>query len=146
MRKILYIILPFFIAGCSPSVRDIEYGKEQCHYCRMTVIDHQHAAQAVTDKGKVFVFDAIECMVNYLQHDGADIKFAHLVVCDYENPGVLISTEAATFLISKSLPSPMGANLSAFGKESTALGYSKAKTGETYSWSELRQFFHYPEP
>ena len=93
----------------------------------MTVVDNQHAAQAVTDKGKVFVFDAIECMVNYLQNTGTDAGFAHLVVCDYENPGVWVQADAATFLISESLPSPMGANLSAFAKESHCTRLQESK-------------------
>ena len=39
----------------------------------MTIVDRQHAAEAVTSKGKVFKFDAIECMVCLLYtSDAAD--------------------------------------------------------------------------
>jgi copper chaperone NosL len=32
----------------------------------MTIVDKQHAAQFVNDKGKTYNFDAAECLINYL--------------------------------------------------------------------------------
>ena len=53
--------------GCSVGPKPIDYGHVGCHFCSMTIVDKQHAAQLVTTKGKVFNFDAVECMMNQLK-------------------------------------------------------------------------------
>ena len=62
----LLLTLAFSIA-CTVSPKPIDYGHVACHYCSMTIVDKQHAAQLVTTKGKVFNFDAVECMMNQLK-------------------------------------------------------------------------------
>ena len=78
----------------------------------MTIVDEAHAAELVTFKGKVYKFDAIECMVNYERRNPNEYKFR--LAMDYLNPGNFLEVEMATFLISENIPSPMGAYLSAF--------------------------------
>ena len=34
----------------------------------MTIVDNKHSAELVTTKGKVYKFDAIECMIRHLQN------------------------------------------------------------------------------
>ena len=69
MRLITVLSLLLLFAACSPQPRPIEYGTDLCDFCRMTIVDKQHAAELVTDKGRVYKFDAIECMVNYLEQN-----------------------------------------------------------------------------
>ena len=62
MKKLLPLILlaTVLLAACQPSPKPIEYGSDMCDYCKMTIVDQQHAAELVTTKGKAFKFDAIE--------------------------------------------------------------------------------------
>ena len=60
------VLIISLLSACTPAPKPIEYGSDMCHYCKMTIMDKQHAAELVTDKGKVFPFDAIECMIHYL--------------------------------------------------------------------------------
>ena len=64
ITKIL-VVIAAFISGCSNAPEPIAYGHMSCDFCKMTVVDQQYAAQLVTTKGKSFVFDAAECMINY---------------------------------------------------------------------------------
>lgn len=133
------VAIPFFLllfSACSPSPKAIVYGEDHCHFCKMTIVDHQHAAEAVTDKGKVFKFDAIECMVQYLG-ETADTEYAFLLVNDYEQPTVLIDAKTSHYLISEAIPSPMGAFLSAFASEEAAQKMQTAKGGKLYTWLAL---------
>lgn len=82
----------------------------------MTIVDKQHAAELVSAKGKVFKYDAIECMINDLKKK-KDLEIGLLFVNDYASPGTLIDAKIATFLISEQIKSPMGAFLSAFEKK-----------------------------
>ncbi len=133
------LLLSFvLLIGCQPTPQPMNYGQDMCHYCKMTVVDAQHAAQVVTSKGKAYKFDAIECCVNYLNKH-TDQQFAHILVNDYENPGVLLAAETSHYLISPAIPSPMGANLSAFASEGAAQAIHQNKGGEMFGWEMLKQ-------
>ena len=107
----------------------------------MTIVDQQHASELVTQKGKVFKFDAIECMINYQKND-QNATYAYELVNVYETPKELISANESHFLISKALPSPMGAYLTAFKSESAAKEFQKEKGGELYTWHSLKNHFN----
>lgn len=107
-----------------------------CAFCKMSVVDAQFAAQAVTKKGKIYVFDAIECMVPFV-HEHAEKGFAHLLVCAYDKPGEMIDAGTAHYLISENIPSPMGRFLSAYSTEMTAISTQAEKGGVLYDWTNL---------
>lgn len=126
------------IISCKVEPKKIDYGNDHCGFCDMTVVDKTHAAQYVTKKGKVYMFDAIECMVNDIDRNANEDIMAFLLVADYEHPGELVDARAATFLISEKIKSPMGANLSAFSSEETAQKYLNDKGGKLFTWIELK--------
>lgn len=138
MRNSIYMLIAslLFSVSCDVKPKEISYGEAACDFCRMTIVDNQHAAQLVTNKGKVFNFDAAECMINYTNEiDNNTIGL--LLVSDYNHPGILIDVESATFIISKAIPSPMGANLSAFSDSEDAEKIQKEKGGNLYDWHTL---------
>lgn len=128
-------------ASCKIEAEEINYGKDACHFCSMTIVDNQHAAQLVTQKGRAFKFDAIECMINDLKRREGQV-LSILLVNDYDHPGELISAFEATYLISEEIPSPMGGNLSAFLDAETAEQIKEVKGGETYTWTTIQAQVH----
>jgi len=140
MKKSILILLLFSIA-CSVGPKPIAYGKTGCHFCKMTVVDKQHAAQLVTKKGRVYNFDASECMLNHIK--SLDVETIGLLLTnDYDNPSVLIDVNKATFLISEGIPSPMGEYLSAFSSKDAAQKALKTHGGELFTWQQLEQRFN----
>ena len=137
----IYILFLFLIfSGCNVSPQPIDYGNESCHFCRMTIVDKQHGAEIVTNKGKAYKFDSSECMINFLK--GFDASTVKLYLSnDYSEPIALIDATKATFLISDQIPSPMGANLSAFNNSVEAKKMQNEKGGNLYSWEELLTHF-----
>ena len=129
------IVLSIFWA-CTVEPQPIEYGVDQCDYCRMTIVDNQHAAEAVSRKGKAYKFDAIECMVNYLA-DYPDKEYAFLLVGNVLEPGELIDAQESQFLISENLPSPMGAFLSAVPDSDQLQVLMDSVGGKAYDWPSL---------
>ncbi|MCJ7465864.1 MAG: nitrous oxide reductase accessory protein NosL [Maribacter sp.] len=126
--------------SCSIRPQPINYGLDACHYCSMTIVDQQHAAQIVTDKGKAFKFDASECMLNYLNEIDTN-EVALFMVDDYNTPGELLDATKATFFISKDLPSPMGEFLSAFASKEAAQRAQAEHQGELFTWEEMQSKF-----
>jgi copper chaperone NosL len=140
MKKLLLVLFSVLLLACSPSPKPINYGMDKCDFCRMTIVDPQFAAELVTDKGKVHKFDAIECMLQYQQTE-EEKQFALFLVNDYLQEGKLQPAEVCTYLISPDLPSPMGANLSAFSDRTMAEHYREQKGGDLYSWNALLTHF-----
>jgi copper chaperone NosL len=136
---ILLVVVGFL--ACTPKPQPIEYGSDECHFCKMTIMDNRHAAEAVTKKGKVFKFDAIECLVAYVREEPGE-QFALQLVCDYENPGEWLDATQCRYLISQNIPSPMGAFLSAFRDDSAVDKMLSQKGGEKYDWPSLLQSLH----
>ena len=136
-NTIFSITVLVLVLSCSTGPQEIDYGNDGCHFCKMTIVDKIHGAELVTDKGKVFKFDAAECMVNYI-NDEKELQLGNTYTNFYEAPTELITTQEATFLISKNLPSPMGANLTAFKNKANAEKLKAEKGGELFTWEELK--------
>ncbi|SNZ02042.1 nitrous oxide reductase accessory protein NosL [Flagellimonas pacifica] len=133
---ILIVMAATAFIQCSIKPQPIVYGTDGCHFCSMTIVDTQHAAQMVTKKGKAFKFDAIECMINYRNEIDAD-DIAQYVCNHYTAPEELIDATQATFLISEGIPSPMGAYLTAFDSKTGAESAQSKHEGKLFTWDEL---------
>ena len=137
ISRFLFVAIALLVmVSCEVSPKPIDYGSDGCHFCSMTIVDRQHAAEIVTKKGKAFKFDAVECMMNHLKE--IDVSTVELfLVNDFLDPGELINAKEATFLISKEIPSPMGEYLSAFRLRKEAEEIEAENNGKLYSWDEL---------
>ncbi|KAA3612966.1 MAG: hypothetical protein D8M58_11690 [Calditrichaeota bacterium] len=140
----LKLILLFFgfvsLVSCGIEPGTIDYGKDACSFCQMNIVDNQHAAQVVTNKGKVFKYDAIECMMRDIKKKDHN-SIALYLITDYSEPGKFTDAQKATYLVSANVPSPMGANLSGFSKKENASTLQQEKEGTLYSWDELKNQF-----
>lgn len=135
MKKIiLYASFAMMAMACKPEAQPINYGQDECHFCQMTIVDKQHAAQIVTNKSKAYKYDAIECMVQDKKEN-----VALYLVCDYSSPEKLIDATKATFLVSENIPSPMGADLSAFEQKDVAEKTHHENGGKLYTWEEIKK-------
>lgn len=134
---IVFTVAFLLFLSCNNGPKPIDYGNDGCHFCKMTIVDKIHGSELITDKGKVFKFDATECMLNYLNDDNY-LQVETLLTNYYEAPTEFINIENATFLISENLPSPMGANLTAFKTQEAAEKVLSEKGGKLYDWSALK--------
>lgn len=124
-------------SGCTPQRTPIDYGVVECAHCRMTVSDTKFGAQLVTATGKTETFDSIECLASYV--NGLETPPRELYVTDYDAPGTLLPAEAAFFLRSDSISSPMGGGLAAY---STARARNAALSrlgGDSLGWADVVQ-------
>ena len=136
LKHYLPVLLLLIFTSCNVSPKAIAYGSDGCHYCKMTIVDKVHAAEFVTKKGKTYKFDATECMVNYFdEFDTSEIEL--YLTNHFSEPEALTDATQATFLISKSIPSPMGAFLTAFKNKAEAEKTKAEKGGELYSWTQV---------
>lgn len=145
MKTIKFLAIAVFailMNACSVDPEPINYGSDQCDFCKMGIVDKAHAAQYVSEKGKQFKFDAIECLLREISDPAIDnATLAHILVSDYNNPGTLISAKEATFIICKKIKSPMGAYLSAFATDAEAQKVIDELGGDKYNWDSIQAKF-----
>ena len=141
LKQTLLLITISLTLSCSVEPEPINYGLDSCHFCKMTIVDKVHAAEIVTKKGKIYKFDAIECMINFRKE--FEVNQIELYLCNHLGQAeTLIDAREATFIISEKIPSPMGAFLSALPTEKEASDMLAEKGGEIFSWDKLLQEFN----
>jgi copper chaperone NosL len=136
LKPLYFVALLILFTSCNVGPQAINYGSDGCHFCKMTIVDKVHAAEIVTKKGKVYKFDATECMIHFMnEFNVSEIKL--YLSNNYTEPEVLIDATKATFLISENIPSPMGAFLSAFKTETEAQKFQSEQGGRLFNWNQL---------
>lgn len=125
-------------ASCAaPNARPIAYGKEQCRHCHMTIANSRFAAELVTAKGLVLVFDDVGCLAAYIASGKVQpSEVRSIFVNDFLHPDTMLATRDAIYLKVDSLQTPMGSHLVALRsadaeKMRTLLG------GNVVSWGHL---------
>ncbi len=134
----LPVLMGVLVAACaSPGPQPIVYGEDACHYCNMTIMERGFACELVTTKGKVFKFDAIECLAAF-EKSGAmsDDDIHSQWVANYNNSGTLLHLDSATFIYSDQIRSPMAGGLCAVDKHDVAIRVRDSYKGRIVSWDE----------
>jgi copper chaperone NosL len=139
--KIIYIslfLLTIVFSSCSTEPEPINFGTDQCENCKMTIADNKFGSELITNKGKVYKFDAVECMINYT-NVGKIMKqdVGKYLVINTAKPGELIDAVKAVYLRSENFPSPMGEYLSAYGSREEAAQFYDKYQGEYLTWDKL---------
>jgi copper chaperone NosL len=138
MLNIILLAVLFIAGSCTVNPEPINFGTDQCEHCRMTIVDNKFGAEIITNKGKIFKFDAAECMVKYVK-DGkiSDSDIKEYLVIDASKPGQFTNAKKAVYLVSENFPSPMGANISAFGNKNDADSFQKNYQGDIKDWDRI---------
>lgn len=136
------LLLPalLVLAGCDTAPQPIDYGKDECAECKMTLVDRHYGTQWISGKGKVFKFDDVNCMIEFAarepsQSDGG----ARLFIVDFQRPNQFLPVGDAVFLKHKGLRSPMGSHIAAFASEQDLQGVLRQLGGEgtILRWDEV---------
>lgn len=132
------LVLWVALQGCSVKPEPLRYGEDACHACRMTLMDTKFGAEVVSVKGKVFKFDDMNCMVNFLNSGTlTERDVAYRLVVDYTVPEKLIAAENAYYVKSDEIRSPMASHIAAFENRQDMDGHKKTWDGIYLTWGEL---------
>jgi copper chaperone NosL len=116
----------------------INLKKDNCDFCKMTIVDGRFGAELITVKGRVYKFDDLSCMVRYAQ-ENRKTQVQSYFVSDYTMNNELIDATKAFYVHSDELRSPMGGNTAAFQLTIDAEKYA-LKTGKTViDWTKVNK-------
>jgi len=138
MKMISVFLISILFLSCNVDPQPLQYGKDACHTCKMTLMDKKFGAEIVTTKGKVYKFDDVNCMINFINSGYLeDETIEHKLIVDYTQPGKLIRAEKAYYLKSDEIRSPMASGVAAFETEVTMLKHKPELKAIILDWGEL---------
>jgi copper chaperone NosL len=140
---VLFLFLVWSVCGltyCTIKPEPLVAGSDTCTHCKMTIIETQYGCELVTSKGKVYKFDDIACMKDFMQdHPMENQKIKHLLVADFKNKGEWLSAASAGYYSGPLVKSPMGSNIIAFSTEQIAAEFKGDQAGSVLNWTTILQ-------
>ena len=143
MKKLILMIITsfLFITGCGNNPEPINFGEDNCAHCKMMITDEKYGAELVTDKGKIYKYDSIECLLEQLHKNTfRDDQIGSMWVIDFSNPRTLIDAKKAYYTKNDDFRSPMGLNVQAFGDLGDFEKFFNDNSGEKLTWTDLMKF------
>lgn len=132
---VLAIVL---VTSCNTQPEPFAIGKDLCEDCKMTIMEPQFGAEIITNKGRIFKFDDLHCVVNYINKGKiaqSDIK--QTVAVDYNNASQFVEVSEAVFVTSAQLKSPMNSNTAAFATKEAADKTASQTGGAVKNWNAV---------
>jgi copper chaperone NosL len=99
----------------------------------MTISEGKYGSEIITDKGRVYKFDDMMCMIHYC-NDNPNVKIGSYFVSDYSKENELIPVPSAFFLSGGAIKSPMRGGIIAFSSQKEAKEYSIKLKAATATW------------
>lgn len=140
MLSVFALAMFFLPLGCGrPGPTPIQYGVDQCDYCKMTIADQKFGSELVTAKGKVYKYDSIECLAAAdSQMDKATGTVHSRWVTDFSSPGSFLEIPKATIVATERQKSPMGVGLVAVASQSEAEALIQSVGGAVLDWPGVK--------
>jgi copper chaperone NosL len=138
--KNLFVLLMLCLIACSKDAVPIHFGEDICSHCKMIISDQRYGGELLTAKAKPYKFDSIECMAAYIlkENEGSENIYS-LWTIDFNKPEKLINADQAWYLLSNSLKSPMGLNLSSCLTHDNAESLKNLYGGEIMHWAAIKE-------
>lgn len=139
-RNMLVLLASLPVFACrqrgASTPPEIRYGRDICAECGMIVSDPRFAAAAAPPNGDPVVFDDIGCLLRY--REKRQPQWVAVWVHDYETEA-WVEAQAAQYLVSPAIRSPMGYGIAAFSSVDAARNHQAASSGALLSWTDLAQ-------
>lgn len=134
------LLLCVYLTGCKVEPAPLRYGKDACHYCKMTLMDNKFGGEILTTKGKTYKFDDVICMFSfYNSGEVAHENMRQVLVVDFSQPGILTDAKGALYVKSDAIKSPMASNIAAFASEHALRILNAEWNGVEMNWHELQR-------
>ena len=134
----LIIVSAAVLMGCEPKPQPINYGSDECAYCRMMITDAEFGSQIVNKQGRSYKFDSVECMAAYDLTEESE-NFHSKWVPNFLNREEWLMAENAEYLHSETLRSPMGLFLSAYKDRDSAEEMKEEYGGDIVDYETVKQ-------
>jgi copper chaperone NosL len=132
------IVGTFWIA-CNNEPVPIRFNEDQCAYCQMIISDKRFGSELITNKGKNYKYDSIECLAAYIiENKKGTEDYQSIWAIDFKYPENFVDASKAWYLQSDLLKSPMGLNFSSFADKTDAQNVQNVFPGKLIRWEQVK--------
>lgn len=126
------------LASCDSGPVPIKFGVDGCDHCKMTIMDKKFGGEIVTTKGKIYRFDDITCITEFI-HKGTvpTANIGGIYIMDYAGSGQMILNVQAFFCEADTIRGPMGGHIAAFISKEECQSFINANSGKSITWTEI---------
>ena len=137
MKHLLILLLSLGFISCNTKPEPLVAGKDSCSYCKMPMAETKFGGELITEKGKIYKFDDIACMVYFMRSKiNSDEKFKQVLAANNSNPTELLDVQKSVFLISPGFHTPMNSGVACFSSNADANAL-KDSSARLATWNEL---------
>lgn len=137
---IVLLLIAISFSSCNNGPETIKLGKDNCHFCKMTIIDAHFSAEIITTKGRIYKFDDCYCLLNYLKTNALKSnEINNIYIACFTGNHQLINIKEAMLLQSKNIRAPMGGDIAAFNEFDSITKYQQVYPGNSTNWSSIYQ-------
>ncbi|MES2619461.1 MAG: hypothetical protein V4615_01310, partial [Bacteroidota bacterium] len=104
---------------------------------KMIISENRFGAEILTQKGKVYKFDDIICLVDFAKAEKASLSNASYYFTDFEGKHDLLQSSESFLLKSEALKSPMNGNMGAFSSKQSLQKAIATFNGEEVDFNAL---------
>lgn len=140
-NSFMVLLLPaiMLLASCSRGYKAIEYSSDGCAHCKMKIVDARYGAEVVTDKGKVFKFDDILCLKQYIGENKMEEGELMLFVEKYSaEQNDVTDAKQAVYIRHEHFASPMNGNYAAFVSAEEARPFADSLQADILTWNDIQ--------
>lgn len=130
------IIATLVLVSCGSKTPSINFGKDNCDFCKMTIMDNKFGAIITTDKGRIYKFDDFNCKQRFVSENNPIIKMQHVVL--YNKPANYVLAESAFYKQSLSIKSPMGSGAAAFENKESCESFTTEENSSCYDFNNFK--------
>ena len=130
--------LCMLLQSCSIQVEKINIGKDQCHFCKMTIADARYGGAILTKKGKTYKFDDLYCLQSFVKEElieGKEIK--KIFIQNYNASNELLDINLAYIIENASINGPMNGHWAAFSTKEVAKTMTPELIGKVVSEKQI---------
>lgn len=142
MKKLFLLLFVLVFTSCAQKPEPLVAGKDSCHHCKMPVADTRFGAELITNKGRIYKFDDVNCMIQWKAlPENKEVQYSHVLVVNYFDTTDLLEAANAVFLKSADIRTPMNSGFAAFSSEENARKLLNEYGGEICNWEKVLAAF-----
>ena len=131
-------VIAMLLSSCNTGPEPLQVGKENCNFCKMTISDARFGAEVITNKGKLYKFDDMHCIVSSIKSGvPAATEIKEIYLTDYSGKHELKKSTELFLLKSDDLRSPMAGNIAAFSSKDSLNKVMAFYKGEELTWKDV---------
>jgi copper chaperone NosL len=132
-------LFAFSLFSCSSGPEPLNYGRDECQHCRMTLMDEKFGAEVINKNGKAYKFDDVGCLLQFVKAGNVkEEAMSEIYVVDFGKTKELLPLEKAQFLFGEGIKAPMGSKIAAFDKDRNISQEMAQLNAEPLAWKQIR--------